>query len=114
MVDSSIHKASPYILTRFPPQFTPFSNSISKIGKSRWPGRGSKSKDLRARTFGQVGYGETSKNTVKTGNSNTPAPQLHHGTEMAISDADLMEVVKSWPTFTPAKRRVILGIVRGG
>jgi len=28
-------------------------------------------------------------------------------------DPDLVELLKAWPNLTPAKRRVILGIVRG-
>jgi hypothetical protein len=35
------------------------------------------------------------------------------GNDSGSSDTDLAAVVRAWPTLTPAKRRVIMGVVQG-
>jgi hypothetical protein len=58
-------------------------------------------------SLGDEGFEHLDKTTEKQG-----VPQAG-GAESGARDDDLAELLAKWPTLAPAKRRVIMGIVRG-
>ena len=60
--------------------------------------------------MGDEGRKQTRKTPEKSPVSKGAA---HNPAHPAEPDADLAELLNAWPNLSPARRRVILGIVRG-